>query len=212
VTILGIDLTSEFGSLAVRRNGRTAAALPLHSPDGFAHLIYPAIERVLSDAGIELPQVDCFAGASGPGAFTGVRVGLAAVKGLAFALGKPAAGISNLRALSTFGRTHRRAVVLDARRGDIFGAVYDEHAQLVIAEAVAKLPVWLESLPEGEYEFIAGSAIAGTEAFLQPSRYLAEAVAICAERDGESGKWVDPAALDANYVRRSDAELFWRDS
>jgi tRNA threonylcarbamoyladenosine biosynthesis protein TsaB len=101
---------------------------------------------------------------------------------------------------------------LDARRGDIFGAVYDEHAQVVVAETVTKLPAWLQSLPEGDYEFVAGSAIAGTEAFLQPSRPLAEAVAICAERDGKISKWADPAALDANYVRRSDAELFWKDS
>jgi tRNA threonylcarbamoyladenosine biosynthesis protein TsaB len=212
VILLAIDLTSEYGSVAVRVDEGTAATLTLRSTDGFAHLIYPAIESVLADAGIELDSVDCFAGASGPGAFTGVRVGLAAVKGLAFALGKPAAGISNLRALSIFGTARRRAVVLDARRGDIFGAVYDEHSQLVTAETVTKLPRWLESLPEGDYEFISGSEIAGTEGFLRAPRYLAEAVAICAERDGKDGRWSDPAALDANYVRRSDAELFWKDS
>lgn len=210
--ILAIDLTSAFGSLAIRVDGSTAANLTLQSPDGFAHLIYPAIENLLSEAGLPLSAVDCFASASGPGAFTGVRVGLAAVKGLAFALRKPAAGISNLRALSTFGTTRRqRAVVLDARRGDIFGAVYDERTQLIVPETVAKLPLWLESLPEGEYEFIAGPGVPGTETFTQASPYLAEAVAICADRDGEGGKLSVPALLDANYVRRSDAELFWSD-
>lgn len=214
MTILAIDLTSAFGSLAVRVNGKIAATLSLQSPDGFGHLVYPAIERVLVEAGVELEAVDCFAGASGPGAFTGVRVGLAAVKGLAFALGKPAAGVSNLRALSTFGKGLRRGVVLDARRGDVFGAVYDEQARLLIPETVSSLPVWLASLPEGDYEFIAGAgtAVPGSEAFVQGAPYLAEAVAICAEIDGQNDAWSDPAALDANYVRRSDAELFWKDS
>ena len=72
---------------------------------------------------MRLEEIDCFAAASGPGSFTGVRVGLAAVKGLAEALGKPAVGISNLRALSLFGKAALRAVVLDARRGEVYGAV-----------------------------------------------------------------------------------------
>ncbi len=70
-------------------------------------------------------MVDCFAAASGPGSFTGVRVGLACVKGLAEALGKPAVAVSNLRAIASFGTAPWRAVVLDARRGEIYGAVYD---------------------------------------------------------------------------------------
>jgi tRNA threonylcarbamoyladenosine biosynthesis protein TsaB len=212
LNILAIDLTSEFGSLAVRTDGKTAATLNLQSQEGFAHLIYQAIEEVLVRTGLGLEAVDCFASASGPGAFTGVRVGLSAVKGLAFALGKPAAGISNLRALSIFGTSQFRAVVLDARRGDVFGAVYNDRAELVIPETVTKFPLWLHGLPKGDYEFIVGPNVAGAETFRKAPEYLAEAVAICAERDGINGAWSDPAALDANYVRRSDAELFWKDS
>ena len=111
VTILALDTTSEFGSLAVRANGETVAELALHSSEGFAHLIFPAIEQLLTEAGVRLAEIDCFAAASGPGSFTGVRVGLSAVKGLAEAMGKPAAGVSNLRALSSFGNLPLRAVV-----------------------------------------------------------------------------------------------------
>lgn len=206
--ILALDLTSAYGSIAVRADGNTLASRNLESPDGFAHLIYPAIEDTLHSAGIELEAVDCFASASGPGGFTGVRVGLAAVKGLAFALGKPAAGISNLRALSVFGTKEKRAVVLDARRGDVFGAVYDHQARLVVPETVTKLSLWRDRLPEGDYEFIAGPGVTGLETFTPTPLFLAEAVAVCAELDG---KWSDPAVLDANYVRRPDAELFWKE-
>jgi tRNA threonylcarbamoyladenosine biosynthesis protein TsaB len=125
MTILALDTTSEFGSLAVRSEGRTIAELTLQSHEGFAHLIFPAIENVLTQAGVGLEEIDCFAAASGPGSFTGVRVGLSAVKGLAEASGKKAIGVSNLRALATFGNLPLRAVVLDARRGEVYAAVYN---------------------------------------------------------------------------------------
>ncbi|MGI8959528.1 MAG: tRNA (adenosine(37)-N6)-threonylcarbamoyltransferase complex dimerization subunit type 1 TsaB [Bryobacteraceae bacterium] len=221
MTILALDTTSEFGSLAVRANGQTAAELALHSPEGFAHVIFQAIEKLLGDAGIPLDQIDCFVAASGPGSFTGVRVGLSAVKGLAEAMGKPALGVSNLRAMSSFGNLAHRAVVLDARRGEVFAAIYNAHLEIVVPETVLKLSTWLETLVLPSYEFIwmSGapfrSGLEGTRfaemPFVEVPRNLAAAVALCAELDGQSGKWLDPAVLDANYVRRSDAELFWKE-
>jgi tRNA threonylcarbamoyladenosine biosynthesis protein TsaB len=221
VTILALDTTSEFGSLAVRANGETIAELALHSPEGFAHLIFQAVQQLLGDAGKSLEQIDCFAAASGPGSFTGVRVGLSAVKGLAEAMGKPAVGVSNLRAMSSFGNLAHRAVVLDARRGEVFAAIYNAQFEIVVPEAVLKFSAWLDTLSLPLYEFIwvSGapfrSALEGTRFAQMPSvevpRSLAAAVAHCAELDGARGKWLDPAALDANYVRRSDAELFWKD-
>lgn len=221
MTILALDTTSEFGSVALRANGETVAELALHSPDGFAHLIFQALEKLLGGASVSLDQIDCFAAASGPGSFTGVRVGLSAIKGLAEAVGKPAVGVSNLRAMSSFGNLPHRAVVLDARRGEVFAAIYNAHLEIVEPEAVLKFSTWLESLGLPFYEFIwiSGapfrSALEGTRFAEMPvvevPRSLASAVARCAELDGQSGKCFDPAALDANYVRRSDAELFWKD-
>ena len=69
--------------------------------------------------------MDCFAAASGPGSFTGVRVGLAAVKGLAEAAGKRVVAVSNLRALAFFGSAPLRATVIDARRGEVYAALYN---------------------------------------------------------------------------------------
>jgi tRNA threonylcarbamoyladenosine biosynthesis protein TsaB len=213
VTILALDTTSEYGSLAVRSKGKTVIELTFHSQDGFAHLIFPAIEQILSQTGVRLAEIDCFAAASGPGSFTGVRVGLSTVKGLAEAMGKPAAGVSNLRALASFGNLPLRAVVLDARRGEVYAAVYDSNLQPVRPEAVLKFPAWLETLDATAYEFISpsrlpldGTRFAGMP-FVETPRFLAAAVASCAEYEQSS----DPATLDANYVRRSDAELFWRD-
>ncbi|MBV9303699.1 MAG: tRNA (adenosine(37)-N6)-threonylcarbamoyltransferase complex dimerization subunit type 1 TsaB [Acidobacteriaceae bacterium] len=220
--VLAVDTTSEIASLALHRDGKALAERELHSTEGFAHLIFPAIEQLLKSSGVALNEIDCFAAASGPGSFTGVRVGLAAVKGLAEATGKPAAGISNLRALSSFGNLPVRAVVLDARRGDVFTAVYNAEQQMTQPEAVMKFSAWLESLHLPSYEFIwpngapFRSMLLGTRFDEMPSieapRALAKAIAFCAEIDGQKGQWRDPVELDANYVRRSDAELFWRDA
>jgi tRNA threonylcarbamoyladenosine biosynthesis protein TsaB len=222
VTILALDTTSEFGSLAIHVNGETVAELALHSSDGFAHLIFQAIEKLLGDARFSLDQIDCFAAASGPGSFTGVRVGLSAVKGLAEAMGKPAVGVSNLRAMSSFGNLPHRAVVLDARRGEVFAGIYNAQLEIVVPEAVLNFSTWLEnlSLPSCEFIWLSDapfrSALEGTRfagmPFIEVPRNLAAAVARCAEIDGQSGNWLDPAAIDANYVRRSDAELFWKDA
>ena len=212
MTVLALDTTSEYGSLALLTDGRIVSEAALHSPEGFSHLIFGAIEELLKAAAVRLVEIDCFAAASGPGSFTGVRVGLAAVKGLAEASGKPAAAISNLRALSSFGNLPLRAVATDARRGDVYAAVYNEALEPALDEAVWKLPAWLLSLAAPEYQFISPLGPAMVEGtrfaampFLNPPRNLAAAVARCATK----ATWTDPAALDANYVRRSDAELFW---
>jgi tRNA threonylcarbamoyladenosine biosynthesis protein TsaB len=218
--ILAVDTTHEFGSLALARGEELIEELPLHSPAGFSQVLYGHLAALLGNHGLQVGDVDRFAAASGPGSFTGVRVGLACVKGLAEALNKPAVAVSNLQALATFGAAPLRAVVLDARRGEIYGAVYDDAARLVSAEVVAKFPEWLACLPAGlpsEVEFISQESVvlppmlAGTRfesaRVITAPHSLAAAIARLAFTAAPS----DPAALDANYVRRSDAELFWKE-
>ena len=215
--ILAVDTTHEFGSLALARGEELLEELPLHAPTGFAHVLYQHLAALLRNHGLQVADIDCFAAASGPGSFTGVRVGLACVKGLAEALGKPAVAVSNLQALSTFGSAPLRAVVLDARRGEIYGAVYDAAARIVSQEVVAKFQEWLSTVPASDVEFISQDSLAlqsmlhgttfETARVTIAPRSLAAAIARLALAAAPS----DPAALDANYVRRSDAELFWKE-
>ena len=218
--ILAIDTTRECGSLALARGGELIQETLLHAPGGFAHVIYQHLAQLFGEHGVKPAMVDCFAAASGPGSFTGVRVGLACVKGLAEALGKPAAAVSNLEALASFGSARLRAVVMDARRGEVYGAVYDDTGRLAAPEVVTTFPEWLATLPEGDLEFVA-SDFTPYRAALKGTRFerariatapvgLAAAIARIARARFLSGKASDPAALDANYVRRSDAELLWR--
>lgn len=221
MTILALDTTGEFGSIAAVRNGNLLAEGHLHSPDGFAHILFDELARVLDRAGCKLQEIDCFAVANGPGSFTGVRVGLTSIKGLAEASGKPVAAVSNLRALAAAGHEDCRVALLDARRGEVYAAVYNGDLRRVEPEVVAKLPVLLDALTAPRYEFVtlAGSpfkaALTGTRfaemMWTEASRFIAPAVAHCAERDALEGKLISALAADANYVRSSDAELFWRD-
>jgi tRNA threonylcarbamoyladenosine biosynthesis protein TsaB len=220
--ILAIDTTHEFGSLALLDGAEVIEEVLLHAPEGFGQVVFQRIAELLERHGCQVHQVDCFAAASGPGSFTGVRIGLACVKGLAEATGKPVAAVSNLQALAAFGTAPLRAVVVDARRGEVYGAVYNAQGEVVAPEAVMPLPAWLHSLPAGEMEFISTDfspfrpALAGTLFEKIPvttaPRALAAAVGGIAFARLCAGQAVDPAAIDANYVRRSDAELFWRES
>jgi tRNA threonylcarbamoyladenosine biosynthesis protein TsaB len=216
--LLAIDTTHECGSLAVARGDRILEEVTLRAPNGFAQVIYEHLAQLFERHSLKVGDIDCFAAASGPGSFTGVRVGLACVKGLAEACRKPAVGVSNLQALATFGSKPLRAVVLDARRGEIYGGLYDSAGITVAPEAVAPLSAWLKTLPP-EVEFVCQDfqpELSGTRFEGAPvvtgSRALAGAITRIACGRLLRGDASDPAALDANYVRRSDAELFWKES
>jgi tRNA threonylcarbamoyladenosine biosynthesis protein TsaB len=215
--ILSIDTTSEFASIALTEGERTIDEILLRSPDGFGHILFGHLEQLLSRSGVTLSQIDCFAAASGPGSFTGVRVGLTAVKGLAEAAGKSVVAVSNLRAMAFFGTLPLRATVLDARRGEVYGALYDDHLDAVVPETVMKFPAWLETLPAAGYEFVSndfspfqGHVDSRIPVVIAP-RAMAGAIGRIAWKEVQAGRAQDPAEIDANYVRRSDAELFWKE-
>jgi tRNA threonylcarbamoyladenosine biosynthesis protein TsaB len=212
--ILAVDTASEFASIALIRGDCVVEEVALDSPDGFAHVLFQAVEQLLGRHGVDLAGLEAFAVAAGPGSFTGVRVGLSAAKGLAAATGCLAVAVSNLQALASYGLRELRAPVLDARRGAVFGAVYDGALKLVQEEQVLPFKVWREGLPAGDIEIITNGfplADAAAEAVRAP-RWLAGAVGRIAAARLAAGGGRDAAEIDANYVRRSDAELAWIDA
>ena len=210
--ILAVDTTRENGSIALARGSAVIDEMPLHAPQGFAQVLYGHLDELLKRNRVALADVECFAAASGPGSFTGVRVGLACVKGLAEAMGKPAIGVSNLQAIASFGASPLRAAVLDARRGEVYGAVYDAAGRLIQRETVAKFSAWMEALPPGDMEILSPDFECAGVVIRKTPRAIAGAVARLALERLALGEACDPAGLDANYVRRSDAELFWKDA
>jgi tRNA threonylcarbamoyladenosine biosynthesis protein TsaB len=229
--ILAIDTTSAFGSLALlaaAEAGKTGLIelVGLHSRDGFGHVIFQEIVSLLERHGLQLSGIEGYAAASGPGSFTGVRVGLTAAKGLAEAHGKRVAPVSNLQALAYAGQAQAvhgalLAPVIDARRGEIYGAVYDADLRPVVEEVVAPAARFLEMLNDLDVNFVTADveslqkSVAGTRFERAPviaaPRALAGAIAAVAARAFAEGRALLPEQVDANYVRRSDAELLWKE-
>jgi len=218
--VLAVDTTSELGSLALVDGAELVGQAPLRSADGYGHLVFPAIEKLLAGCRRGLSQVDCFAAASGPGSFTGIRVGLAAIQGLSDALSKPAIAVSTLRAIAWHGSGDLRAPVIDARRGEVYGGLYTGALDAAQQETVTGPAAWLDSLPPGGVEFLcrdgrAAAALTAARPAISNSLKL-----VPAELAGSVGRiaagvlaagHVPRAPLEANYVRASDAEMFWRE-
>jgi tRNA threonylcarbamoyladenosine biosynthesis protein TsaB len=218
---LAVDTTAEFGSIALVDADGVRDEMLLHEPKGFSGVLFQQIELLLARQEIRLEDIELFAGASGPGSFTGVRIGLAAVKGLGEVLGKPVIGVSNLEALAEYGIAELRATVIDARRGEIFGALFNRSGAQIIPEMVVRFPKFLELLENREFEWVSTdfepfrASLSGTPFEHYPvataPRALAGAIARIAMRRLAAGALADPAGVDANYVRRSDAELLWKE-
>jgi tRNA threonylcarbamoyladenosine biosynthesis protein TsaB len=184
-----------------------------------AETLLPAIADLLAEAGVPLARVDAFAISIGPGSFTGLRVGLATLKGLAFGSDRPAVAVPTLAALASDAPPGEGDVVaaLDARRGEVYAAAFD-----------SKTGSALEWLPEGVYRAAAlsdalphrcrvvgeGAAIAadllrtrGAGVSLHPEcAPRAEAVGRLGQVLLARGEGVDAASLVPRYLRRAEAE------
>ena len=209
--IVAIDTTSASGGLALLEDGHLIEEVVFDGAGGIEQVVFSELAALMQRHGWRFEDVHGFAAAAGPGSFTGVRVGLTAAKGMAETVGVQAAAISNLEALATHGSAPLRAPFFDARRSEVFCAVYDEAGVLIEPERALPLAEWLAGLdPEAELlapdpaRFEAG--LAGRAVTTTPPT-LAAAVGRLA-----FGRLTDPAGLDANYVRRSDADLHWRDN
>ena len=208
--ILAVDTTSQHGSIALARDRELFAVEEVFSADGFGHVLFQRVIGLLERNRVGLPEIECYAAAAGPGSFTGVRIGLTAAKGLAEAHGKKVVAISNLLALAFAGRGALRAPVIDARRGEIYAAVYDADLRPVVPEAVAPLPRFLELVAGRPVTFVSTGfePTPGLDLFTV-SPALAGPVALLAARAFAEGRALAPEQADANYIRRSDAELKW---
>ncbi|MEZ5400778.1 MAG: tRNA (adenosine(37)-N6)-threonylcarbamoyltransferase complex dimerization subunit type 1 TsaB [Bryobacteraceae bacterium] len=189
--ILAIDTSTPVAGFALVSPSETIVRA-LESSDGHAQKLFLEIESLLAEAGARLQDIECFAAGAGPGSFTGVRVALAAAKGLAHALERPACAVSNLAALAWFGTKALRAPVLDARRGEVYGAVYDADLNLVREECVTPLDRFLAGVP------------AEAEVIRAASQHPVVAIGQIALQRYERGQAVDAAIPEANYIRPPD--------
>ncbi len=227
--LLALDTSTQAGSLAILRDARVVGEVSTWVDETYSSRMFRHLEFLLRELSLDLGEMDLFAVASGPGSFTGLRVGLSAVKGWAEVYGKPIAPVSALEAVAAQAKAGERflATVIDARRGQVYGGLYERRSGGLVRigdEAVLTPAEFLEivqretrgvdvALVSPTPEVLADQL--GSSAF---SRCTVEAVSsVLAPTIGQlglarakRGDVVDALTLDANYVRRSDAELLWK--
>lgn len=222
--ILALDTTTRGGSVAVTDDDRVLALLPGDESRTHGERLPAEIAVALDRAGVSRERLDLLAVATGPGGFTGLRIGLAAVQGLAMTLNKPVAGVSALDALAEqAGDTPAQLIVpwMDAQRGDVFATLIDARSKTTLEAAVADSPAavldrWQSHLAGPSVVFI-GDAVVRDGALLADGGHgrwqirrpepLAPQIAVLARQLAEQGKARPPHALIPIYVRRSDAEI-----
>jgi tRNA threonylcarbamoyladenosine biosynthesis protein TsaB len=220
--LLAIDTSGKQGSIALARAGEPTAEggdfelieiAPLVGGTFSAQLI-PQISELLSSNGFMKTAIGAFAVASGPGSFTGLRIGLAAVKALAEVLGKPIAAVSLLEVcVFTSGAQGKIMAALDAGRSDVYVGEYElppgagdvphEH-MLTRSEFLSRANGWKVVTPDSG---LAGAAGTAGLSVLTLEPISAADVARLGWRKIQSGETVGPEQLEANYIRRTDAEM-----
>jgi len=124
--ILALETSTKACSAAVTEDGQVVASSFQCSGLTHSRTLMPMVESMLKNAGLTVSDCDAVAVANGPGSFTGIRIGIAAAKGLAFALDKPAVGVSTLEAMAV-PLSHLDALVIcamDARRQQVYNALF----------------------------------------------------------------------------------------
>ena len=135
VKILALDTSTSLASVAIAVNERVTAEATFNTDRTLSARLIPEIERLLLLAGIGVTDIDLFAASTGPGSFTGIRGGVATIQGLALAGGKPCAGFSSLTLLAmNFSlAAHPVCALLDARKGEVYAALFDCSATIPTA-------------------------------------------------------------------------------
>lgn len=216
--VLGIDTSGKQGGIALWREGKVLESALIEGGTFSAQLI-PQVAELLKKHKLKKEDIGGFAAASGPGSFTGLRVGLAAVKAFAEILGKPIAVVSVLEALAlSAGKDGKITAVLDAQRQEVFLSEYEVaggRGSTLCEElmtqahflAGAKQATPDKLLITCDDSVAAGLHDVGAECAKVPRPTAADIARIGAAKLAR-GEIVSVEQLDANYIRRSDAEIF----
>jgi tRNA threonylcarbamoyladenosine biosynthesis protein TsaB len=213
--VLAIDTTSERESVALADGPTLLAEVRLRSGVVPSRRILPAVAYVLEAAGMAPGAIEGYAVAVGPGSFTGIRVGLSTVQGLALAAGRPCLGVSTLDILASMGTGEAPTIVpmIDAARsGHVFAAIYDGEAHTSEAPQAA-LPADIADRVTGPAVFLGDGAdryraqilARRKDALFRPrSLYLAAVLARLAEPRLTAGEGIPPGDLRPLYLRPAD--------
>jgi tRNA threonylcarbamoyladenosine biosynthesis protein TsaB len=221
VIVLALDTTTRDGSIAVLHDSVVRVERAGDPTVTHGQRLPKEIADLLAAAGVRIDAVDLLAVAAGPGSFTGLRVGIATIQGIAMGHGKRVVPVSALDALarSAIDPGDTVAAWMDAQRGEVFAALYQADGTTVLfppvsAEPSVVLKAWSAHADLARITFVGDGAVrhadvlrrqVGVQVSIQPPPLLAAVIGRIAQERASSA--VLPHAIVPIYVRRSDAEL-----
>jgi tRNA threonylcarbamoyladenosine biosynthesis protein TsaB len=227
--VLAIDTTTRQGSIALARDGEIVGMYAGDASTTHGERLPGDLVKLLERHALGLADVDVFAVASGPGSFTGLRIGIATMQGLALASGKSLVGVSALDALNdlalflssqplALSSDSEVCTWMDAQRGQVFSATYS--GRTVLESAIVEKPAEILRRWQREgrhpHVFIGDGALMSRDLIqraepkariVDPVGPLAPAIARLAAAYIELHGTASPDAIRPVYIRRSDAEL-----
>ncbi len=220
--ILSLDTSATVASAALCDGERLLAEYTLNNGNTHSETLLPMVESLLTHFGISTDDIDIFASSTGPGSFTGVRIGVATLKGLAFGKNKPCVSVSTLEAIAENLCVYKGLIcpVMNARRSQVYTALFRSDGEKLTrltpdsAISIAELDELLAKYAEpvafcGDGYGITVSALKKTEVYPVPERLRhqsAYSVAQVALRNYLAGNYTDDAKLTVTYLRPSQAE------
>jgi tRNA threonylcarbamoyladenosine biosynthesis protein TsaB len=232
--VLALDTTTRAGGIALVEDDRVVAAQPGDSARTHGERLPGEILALLAEHHCRTSDVDVFAVAAGPGSFTGLRVGIATIQGLAFVHGRPIVAVSALEASAQAATADAQdgaivGVWMDAHRRDVFTALYRiqqgqprfDAGRLVqldgpaVGDPAGTLLRWARSIGGERVQYVGDGAVRYAtvirsqqpDALILDPPLLAGAVGLMAVRQAAEGQAIAPAAVRPLYVRRPDAEM-----
>ena len=220
--LLAMDTSGPVCGVAVMEEDRVVSELTVQNHNTHSTTLMPLVEMALETAGRELAEMDAIAAVTGPGSFTGVRIGVATAKGLAHGAGLPCIAVDALEALSVSAGAFEGIVcpIQDARAGQVYGAAFREGKRL-LPDAPMKLEEYLEAIQKLDFtqNLFTGDGVAPHReairailkdracfapphlCFLRPS-----AAGLLAMEKAKRGETVDYLSLEAKYLRPPNAQ------
>ncbi|HEV2616556.1 MAG TPA: tRNA (adenosine(37)-N6)-threonylcarbamoyltransferase complex dimerization subunit type 1 TsaB [Candidatus Acidoferrales bacterium] len=232
--LLAVDTSTQWGSLALLRDGQLLGVVSIFADEPYSARLFRQLDFLLAELRIEMRQFDVFAVVAGPGSFTGLRVGLAAVKGWAEVFEKPVVPVSALEAIAAQSKRDAElvAVATDARRSQVYAALFRRDGSGLTRESEDHVCTPEEFLAEigaqagnRKVQFVspspdliqaaldAASSVlpAVSRSIERVSPVLAPMIGQLAFERAKRGEVTDALRLDANYIRRADAEPLWKE-
>ena len=226
--VLGIDTSTSCGSVGLIEDGEVVSDHLLNIPVTHSQRLLGAIELVLSEADCPIENLDGWAISLGPGSFTGLRIGVSTVKGLAFATGKPVAGISTLDVLASqiAPTPYLVCPVLDARKKEVYTAFYRFEKNLIkrqsddqaikpedLVRRIKEQTIFLGDGAKTYRDFLL-SSLPSLSLFPPAPLHLSHGsmVAKLGSDLLERGQCLDLSTFAPIYVRPSEAEMKWQET